>query len=78
MQNIHAVISAMKMIISVIDSGLLAFGNVRNIDVTKHNIVIVNIIYNCGNWTHSTDFKGHCAPYTILYMLILCSSSVNT
>lgn len=63
----HAVISAMKMIISVIDNGLLAFGSVKNIDVVKHSIK-VNIIYKYGNWTHSTDFKGHCAPYTILYL----------
>ena len=44
----HAVISAIKMIISVIDSGLLAFGNVKNIDVVKHSIK-VNIIYKYGN-----------------------------
>jgi hypothetical protein len=44
----HAVISAMKMIISVIDNGLLAFGSVKNIDVVKHSIK-VNIIYKYGN-----------------------------
>jgi hypothetical protein len=63
------------MIINVIDIGLFVFGSVRNIEVVRHSIM-VNIIYKYGNWTHSTDFKGHCAPYTILY--ILCSSSVDT
>lgn len=64
----------MKMIISVIDIGLLAFGRVKNIDVVRHAIM-VNIIYKYGNWTHSSDFKGHCAPYTMLYNL--SSSSVD-
>lgn len=48
MQNVEAVINAIKIIISVIDNGLLAFGSVRNIDVVKHSI-IVNIIYKYGN-----------------------------
>lgn len=55
------------MIIKVIDRGLFIFGSVINIDVVKHSIVVI-IIYKYGNWTHSTDFKGHCAPYTILYI----------
>jgi hypothetical protein len=44
----QAVISAIKIIINVIDSGLLAFGSVRNVDVVKHSIM-VNIIYKYGS-----------------------------
>ncbi len=38
----------MKIIINVIDSGLLIFGSVINMDVAKHSIM-VNIIYKYGN-----------------------------
>lgn len=76
MQNINAVISAIKIIIRVIIIGLLILGRIMNIDVIKHIIDIV-IIYNYRNWTYSSDFKGHCALYTILYV-ILSSSSVYT
>jgi hypothetical protein len=48
MQNINAVIRAIKIIIRVMVSGLFIFGRVKNIDAVKHNI-IVNIIYNYGN-----------------------------
>jgi hypothetical protein len=63
----------MKRIEIPIDRGLSI------INILSANEVVIKImaviIYNNEDCTHSSNIKGLCALYTILY---LCSSSINT
>ena len=63
----------MNRIDTPIESGFI----IMNIFIEIDNIISINVavIYNNEDCTHSSNIKGLCALYTILY--ILCSSSVD-
>lgn len=72
-ENSIATVNAINRIETPIESGFI----IINIFIEIERIIKVSVavIYNNEDCTHSSNIKGLCALYTILY---LCSSSVDT
>lgn len=73
-ENSIATVRAINRIDTPIESGFI----IMNIFIEIDRISNINeaVIYNNEDCTHSSNIKGLCALYTILYV-ILCPSSID-